>query len=210
MKKIISVLVLFVLVFSVHAQKRTLEVTKPRMHGDDVKKVQTALVELGFTEVGEIDGYYGPKSESAVKELKSLIGFSVDGYVYEYIYDFLESKDSGLIFNAIKVYNQDKNKSNHIVHEEGYDFYNLTVKIFELNDSAYFFTEEETTAYNPDGGELDPWDVDAKYDYKTDYTSYIVIEKDLFRLKEGKLEKAENADFYINLINDYKENNRHK
>lgn len=210
MKKKISILVLFLLVFSVYAQRRTLEVTKPRMNGDDVKKVQKELVELGFTEVGEIDGYYGPKSEGAVKELKSLIGFPVNGYVNEYLYDFLESKDSDLIFDAIKVYNQNKNKSEQIVYEEGYDFYSRDVKIFELSDSSYFFVETESTAYNPDGGGLDPWDTTAEYEYRTNYTSYITIGKDLFKLKEGKLEKAEEADFYINLINDYKENNRYK
>ena len=114
MKKQISILILFFLLFSVYAQKRTLEVTKPRMHGDDVKIVQTKLVELGFTEIGEIDGYYGPKSEGAVKELKSLIGFPVNGYVNESLYAFLETKNSDLIHEVIKVYNQNKNKGKHI------------------------------------------------------------------------------------------------
>ncbi len=59
---------------------RYLKITKPYMSGVDVEEVQMALASLGFSS-GEIDGYYGPKTEAAVKSLQQSKGLIVDGIV---------------------------------------------------------------------------------------------------------------------------------
>ena len=64
---------------------RVLKVTKPQMHGADVKEYQEALASLYFypqkgAKNNGIDGYYGPKSEDATKRFQSMYGLAVDGH----------------------------------------------------------------------------------------------------------------------------------
>lgn len=231
MKKQASILILLLSVFSLYAQgaKRELKVTKPRMHGDDVVYVQTKLLEMGFTEVGEADGYYGPMSEGAVKELQKLIDLPVNGEVHDVLYDFLESKEMASVREAIKVYNQNKNETNCVskeeylersngpfdqtifvyktgkktaccMYQEVYDFYGLTEKLVKVNDSVYFLSGSETTASSPDGGGINPWDQDAKIVWNTSYYSYILIKKDLYSVEGNKLIKVNNSEI-LNMIN---------
>jgi peptidoglycan hydrolase-like protein with peptidoglycan-binding domain len=49
---------------------RTLEVTNPRMQGVDVRVLQHRLMDLGYTELGEVDGYYGPNTQAAVDRFR--------------------------------------------------------------------------------------------------------------------------------------------
>jgi N-acetylmuramoyl-L-alanine amidase len=50
----------------------------PAMHGDDVAALQSRLTEMGFN-AGRVDGIYGEKTESAVKEFQRSVGIKVDG-----------------------------------------------------------------------------------------------------------------------------------
>lgn len=65
---------------------RILYVTKPVMHGSDVKEVQELLAKHYFyPEKGAknngVDGYYGLKTENAVKRFQIMNGLKVDGVV---------------------------------------------------------------------------------------------------------------------------------
>ena len=53
---------------------------RPYMRGDDVRAVQTALTEQGYTP-GSIDASYGPKTEKAVKAFQEDKALEVDGIV---------------------------------------------------------------------------------------------------------------------------------
>ena len=55
-------------------------IDKPRMHGDDVKELQTLLDKHGFP-CGEIDGIFGPATDTAVKSFQKANGLAVDGIV---------------------------------------------------------------------------------------------------------------------------------
>ena len=57
---------------------RTLKVESPNMRGDDVAALQARLTEMGF-DCGRVDGIYGPRTESAVKEFQKSVGTTVDG-----------------------------------------------------------------------------------------------------------------------------------
>ena len=74
------------------------------MHGDDVVYIQEKLVEMGFTEIGDIDGYYGPKTETAVKEFQGIIGLEPSGIVTQKEYDFFKNKNAEIIIQGINVW----------------------------------------------------------------------------------------------------------
>ena len=50
----------------------------PLMRGDDVAILQSRLTEMGF-DCGRVDGIYGHRSESAVKEFQQSVGIIADG-----------------------------------------------------------------------------------------------------------------------------------
>ena len=57
-----------------------LRLTKPRMHGPAVKRLQETLTRSGFASV-KVDGIYGPETELAVKGYQNLLGIDADGVV---------------------------------------------------------------------------------------------------------------------------------
>jgi len=66
---------------------RVIELQTPRMNGEDVKELQTRLLSLGYSSVGEADGYYGPATEQAVKEVQARRGIDVNGKVDRDLWD---------------------------------------------------------------------------------------------------------------------------
>lgn len=48
-------------------------------HRKDLKTLQRKLLNLGYAEVGAIDGYYGPKTEQAIKNFQKDKKLKVDG-----------------------------------------------------------------------------------------------------------------------------------
>lgn len=65
-----------------HAQgaQRVLKRTVPPMRGEDVKKLQHRLRELGFSVTSE-DGVFGPELDQAVREFQAAAGLETDGVV---------------------------------------------------------------------------------------------------------------------------------
>ncbi len=60
---------------------RLLSLERPRMSGPDIRAVQRRLLNLGYAEVGQIDGVFGPETEVAVKNFQSANQLDVDGIV---------------------------------------------------------------------------------------------------------------------------------
>ena len=52
------------------------------------------LLSLGFSEVGTADGWYGPKTEGAVKKYQEFLGFLANGIVTKEVWETLSSKNS--------------------------------------------------------------------------------------------------------------------
>lgn len=50
----------------------------PLLRGDDVAELQSRLTQMGF-DCGRVDGIYGPRLESGVKEFQQSVGISIDG-----------------------------------------------------------------------------------------------------------------------------------
>jgi hypothetical protein len=72
---------------------REIKLTDPRMNGEDVLAVQKALLGLRFYEVEIIDGWFGPKTEAAVKRFQKFYGFVQNGIVNEDVWNALFTKN---------------------------------------------------------------------------------------------------------------------
>ena len=51
------------------------ELKSPRMNGQEILNLQKRLLSLGFSEIGDADGYYGPLAEGVIKSIKAFSGF---------------------------------------------------------------------------------------------------------------------------------------
>jgi Tol biopolymer transport system component/peptidoglycan hydrolase-like protein with peptidoglycan-binding domain len=96
---------------SVFAQEiefeRMLEVTTPRMSGDDVKQIQQRLMDLGYDEVGDIDGWYGPMSADAAERFQNDRGLPADGRVDLATWELIDG--IWLLFSAAQqIYEKEK------------------------------------------------------------------------------------------------------
>jgi N-acetylmuramoyl-L-alanine amidase len=59
---------------------RTLYLHAPMLRGDDVRALQRKLDALGF-DIGKQDGFFGPATDSAVRDFQRNVGEAVDGVV---------------------------------------------------------------------------------------------------------------------------------
>lgn len=60
-----------------------------RMNGKDVKQLQSRLIALGYLPKGEDDGWFGPKTEAALKQYQKECGLPADGVMTQTVYDML-------------------------------------------------------------------------------------------------------------------------
>jgi peptidoglycan hydrolase-like protein with peptidoglycan-binding domain len=82
---------------------RILEIKNNRMYGEDIKKLQLQLVDCGFTETGNVDGYYGPMTEGVIKNIQYFSGFEQSGRVDRMLWDFLFNKSNDNLLQSINI-----------------------------------------------------------------------------------------------------------
>ncbi|NTU89320.1 MAG: peptidoglycan-binding protein [Actinobacteria bacterium] len=68
---------------------RTLYLRAPFFHGNDVRKLQTALNVLGFT-CGQVDGIFGAHTERALREFQANVGIDPDGIAGSWTFKAIE------------------------------------------------------------------------------------------------------------------------
>lgn len=73
---------------------RTLKLTDERMRGDDVMQLQQRLLALGYWQVGDADGVFGPATAEAVKHFQTNNNLTVDGVVGQQTWAMLFSPDA--------------------------------------------------------------------------------------------------------------------
>ncbi len=62
--------------------------------GTDIKEMQSRLIDLGYLEEGNVTGYFGDVTETAVKAFQARNNLGVDGMVGESTYEMLYSEDA--------------------------------------------------------------------------------------------------------------------
>jgi peptidoglycan hydrolase-like protein with peptidoglycan-binding domain len=100
MKKIIVLLALSVIAAHLtfgQEYTRVIELQNRRMNGPDVTSIQTRLVALGFSEIGEVDGYYGPVTEGVVKKIQLFLGFESTGKITRAVVDIVDDLSEELM-----------------------------------------------------------------------------------------------------------------
>jgi peptidoglycan hydrolase-like protein with peptidoglycan-binding domain len=60
---------------------RPLSFQSPPLEGDDVRAAQQRLLDLGYTQVGEVDGIFGTNTQQAVRAFQTTQGLEVDGVI---------------------------------------------------------------------------------------------------------------------------------
>lgn len=65
-----------------YLEDRELRLTSPAMRGDDVRRVQQALFDIGYN-VGTPDGIFGPATDRALRAFQADQGLPADGVVGE-------------------------------------------------------------------------------------------------------------------------------
>jgi peptidoglycan hydrolase-like protein with peptidoglycan-binding domain len=87
------------------------ELKTPRMNSQEILNLQNHLVTLGFSGVGSADGYYGPMTESVIKNIQAFSGFRTDGKVNQKLWDFLFNNSNTEFFqNLSTILGYDSNK----------------------------------------------------------------------------------------------------
>ena len=225
MKKACLVLLLSVFSFCIFAEKATQEriltVTSPRIYGEDVKFIQTKLIEMGFAEIGEIDGYYGPKTEKAVKDFQSIAGFNSNGIISKKEYDFFKDENSKLIINAVHTWKnyvppKDIYSSQHYKMKKSFDgrliqnkkdgkttsctllivrdFFSAEYVLFKNSESEYFLITKEIQEVSSTAASGVKPHANIEYN-KSEYVSLLFyIDDILYLLKDGVLKKYQDAD----------------
>ena len=221
MKKVFLIFLLNIFSFYFFAQsnkqERILTVTSPRMYGEDVKYIQNKLLEMGFSEIGEIDGYYGPKTEAVVKEFQNIVRFNSNGIVSKQEYNFFKNPKSELIIKAVYTWKTLNRKATasfwknfkmkhspngkiYITKENGKTAYcNLLIVgdnfsyqdiLFKENDSTWFVIHKETLPKDSNGY---PY-ICYEYAFTESYYLFFYIEDTLYCLYNGELTKTEDED----------------
>jgi len=113
MKKIITLLLVLFIINNIFSQdfSRVIELQSNRMTGPDIVQLQTQLKYLGFTEIGEIDGYYGPLTKNAIDKIQYFLGFDLDSKVDKKLWDFLFDQMNFEILKSVSIVSKyDMNK----------------------------------------------------------------------------------------------------
>jgi peptidoglycan hydrolase-like protein with peptidoglycan-binding domain len=151
---------------------RVLEVRSARMNGPDVSSLQVRLLSLGFSQVGEADGYYGPMTENAVKNIQRFAGFEENGKVDRILWDFIFANDEFArsylrLINTASQYN--KNELYKIQDSQSYEYWNN----FGFEYAIYFASDGKMRILEIRGGNGDNFY--SKDYYFADTDRYIVI-----------------------------------
>ena len=102
-KKNIFILCFFFFTFLLSADEFIYKLQNPRINNKEVEYIQKSLSKINLLPEKEIDGWYGPVTEKAVKELQKIIGIKETGEVNSELYKFLINENLSEIIKIDKI-----------------------------------------------------------------------------------------------------------
>lgn len=133
---------------------RNLSLQSPPITGDDVRWLQQSLIGLGYFEVGQPDGSFGPQTDAAVRRFQREHGLVEDGVVGPVTWDLLTT---GVVATARPATPQavaptsppawSRSLSLQTPALKGADVFTLQTRLVEL---GYFWTCGQLDAVQPD------------------------------------------------------------
>jgi len=151
---------------------RVLELNARRMNGPDVEALQKRLLYFGFAGVGEADGYFGPKTEEAVKTIQKFAGFEENGKVDRALWNFIFGNDDFTIkyLRLIQIVAQYKpNELRKIEGRLSYEYWNS----YGYSYTLYYANDGKMRMLEISGGNGD--NAYQKTYYFADSDKYIVL-----------------------------------
>ena len=106
-KKNLFIIYLFFLMFLVNAEEFIYKLKSPRIHNKDVENIQVNLSKINLLPENEIDGWYGPITENAVKKLQKIVGTKETGEVNSELYKLLTNEKFPEIIKIDRIDNYD-------------------------------------------------------------------------------------------------------
>lgn len=134
--------------------------------GEDVKKLQTALNNAGYS-VGSVDGIYGNKTAAAVKAYQKANGLSVDGIA--------GNQTLGSLYTT-KATNTTTNKNT--TGETTYKLNGVDQSLTDKMQSSYKASDEETSLYNKSQSALGAFENLANQENIIDQSFYDTMNKE--------------------------------
>lgn len=193
-KKNCFIICLFFLTFSLCANEIIYKVQIPRIHNKEVEKIQTSLFKINLLPENEVDGWYGPVTEKAVKELQKIIGIKETGEVNSDLYNFLTNENFSKIVKIDKIENCETFEK--ILDGSGYIFevyYDNTeikkiIKKFWVAYTPDYEREEQysETIYYLNNQYVQKWiqDSDAKWNFNLGEKEGKALQKTVVTLRE--------------------------
>ena len=151
---------------------RVLEVRPNRMNGQDVVSLQRRLISHGFSEIGDADGYYGPRIEQTVKNIQKFSGFEENGKVDRLLWEFIFSNDDTSIEYLAIICTVSMYDTNTLYSLEGgfqYEYWNH----FGCEYTIYYSSDGKIRILAINGGSGD-YAYSEEY-YFADFDKYILI-----------------------------------
>ena len=102
-KKNIFILCFFFFTFLLSADEFIYRLQNPRINNKEVEYIQKSLSKINLLPEKEIDGWYGPITEKAVKKIQKIIGVKETGEVNSELYKFLINENLSEIIIIDKI-----------------------------------------------------------------------------------------------------------
>ena len=193
-KKNIFILCFFFFTFLLNADEFIYKLQNPRINNKEVEYIQKSLSKINLLPEKEIDGWYGPVTEKAVKELQKIIGIKETGEVNSVLYKFLTNETFSEIIKIDKIEKHETFEK--VLDGSGYIFevyYENTeikkiIKKYWVAYAPNYEREEQysETIYYLNNQYVQKWiqDSDAKWDFNLEEKKAKSLKKTVLSLME--------------------------
>ena len=193
-KKNIFILCFFFFTFLLSADEFIYKLQNPRINNIEVEYIQKSLSKINLLPEKEIDGWYGPVTEKAVKELQKIIGIKETGEVNSVLYKFLTNETFSEIIKIDKIEKHETFEK--VLDSSGYIFevyYENTeikkiIKKYWVAYAPNYKREEQysETIYYLNNQYVQKWiqDSDAKWNFNLEEKEGKSLKQTINKLKE--------------------------